>query len=887
MRPQHWFFTIPLRLHSLFRSTQADHELDEELRDHLECKTADYLAQGLPQAEAQRRARLDLGGLAQTKEQCRDERRINWLQDFLQDFRVGLRTLRKSPGFGIVAIFTLALGIGSTTAIFSVLKPLLFAPLPYPRAEQLMIVWDVFQGSRSDVTFHTFRELATRAHAFDATAALEAWRPTYVGAFEPERLEGQSVSADYFRVLGVPPRLGRDFQSTDAAFRGPKVVILSASLWKRRFSGDPAVIGKSAILDGGSFQIVGVMPSDFENVLSPAAEIWRPMQYDPTGISNFQTAEWGHHLRMIARLRPGMHKEDAARELWKIAASPIPDFPRPPWASMNSGFILNSIQAEITRDVRPALFAVFAAVLLVLAIACVNVTNLLLARGSRRRAEFAMRGALGASRLRMLRQLLTENLLISLLGGALGIFVAQFCQRALLLAAPADLPRLGAITLDRFVLAFGVSITVLVSFLVALVPARYASRMNLSENLQPGTGRIAGGHQSVRRALVVAEVSLAFLLLVGSGLLLRSLHQLMAVEPGFQSSQVLTMQLQTSGRNYDDGAARRRFFSEALAEARRTPGVLSAGITGLLPLSEKREALTAGTYGTFFEKDERSFDVYLYDVSPEYLGAMGIGLRRGRGLDDHDTASAPPAVLISESLSKREFGADDPIGQRLHVGPRNRPWYIVVGVVADVKQSSLAGTDLDAVYITPEQLWFADDSMYLVARTLGAPSHIAPDLRNAVQSVDRNLAILHVVTMDNLLAAASAQQKFVLSLFESFGVVALILASLGIYGILAASVTERFREIGVRSAIGAARNDILALILYQGMTLAVAGCAIGLVAAFVATRALSTLLYGVSHLDPATYAAVILLVVFVAVASCFAPAWRASRVDPIVALRYE
>ena len=887
MRPGHWLFTIPLRLRSLFRRTQVDQELDDELRDHLEQATEEYVAKGMTQEEARRRARLDLGGIEQTKEKCRDARRVNWMQDLAQDLRYGLRILRKSPAFTSVAILTLALGIGATTAIFSALNPILFAPLPYPRAGQVMMIWDVFEGSRSDVTFHTFRELTNRSYSFQSTAALEAWRPTVTGTSEPERIEGQSVTADYFRVLGIPPALGRDFQSADTAFHGPKVVILSTALWIRRFGGDHNIIGKAVTLDGDSFQIIGVMPPSFENVLAPSAELWSPMQYDSTHSNNLQTAEWGHHLRMIARLRPGVPKEDAARELRTIASSPVPDFPRAPWASMNSGFIVNSVQAEVTRDVRPALLAVFAAVLLVLTIVCVNVTNLLLARGGQRRGEFAMRAAFGASRRRMLRQVLTESLLLSLFGGILGALVAQLGVPALVLMAPADLPRLTAIRLDRSVFAFGVATTALMGVVIGLVPALYASRRDLNENIQPSAHRIAGGHQTIRRALVVAEVSLAVLLLVGAGLLLRSLRQLLAVDPGFQPSHLLTMQVQTSGHKYEDNDARRWFFTQALAEVRRIPGVSSAALTGLLPLSEKREVLTAGTYGTLFEKDQRGYDVFLYDVSPEYFQTLGVPLRRGRPLGNRDVARAPRVVLISESLAKREFADADPIGQRVHVGPMDQPWYTVVGVVANVKQTSLAVADLDAVYMTPEQQWFADDAMYLVVRTLGDPSTLAPAVRNAIWSVDKDQAILHVGTMDDLVAASAAQRKFVLALFESFGIVALVLTAIGIYGVLSASVTERFREIGIRSALGASRKDILALILYQGLILAAIGCAIGLMAAFLATQAMTTFLFGVSSLDLATYFAVILLLALVSAASCLAPAWRASRVDPMIALRYE
>lgn len=809
------------------------------------------------------------------------------MSGFLQDLRYALRMLAKSPGFTVAAAVTLALGIGANAAIFGALNPILFESLPYPHAGQVMMIWDIFQGVRSDVTFHTFRELSARSQAFDATAVLEPWRPTISGGDAPERLEGQSVSTDYFHVLGVPPMLGRDFQQLDGSYHGPKVVILSNTLWRRRFGADRSIIGRGITLDGDSYQVIAVMPSNFENTLAPAAEVWSPMQYDSTHATDLNTSEWGHHLRMIGRLRFGLSKTDAARELNSIASSPLPDFPRAPWASLKFGFIVNSLQDELTREVKPALLAVFGAVLLVLAIVCVNVMNLLLARGSQRRAEFAMRAALGAPRGRMLRQLLTESLLLSALGGVLGLVVAQIGVQAIRVLAPPDLPRLNAIALDRSVYVFGAALSAFIGLAVGLIPALHGSRGDLQRGIQPNSQRITAGHHTTRRALVVAEVSLAFVLLISTGLLVRSLSRLFDVDPGFQPTHALSMLAQTSGHKFDSEAARRQYFTQALQQVHRVPGISSAAFTSLLPLSEKRETVSAGTYGTLFEKDQRGFDVFLYAVTPDYFRTMSIPLRRGRFLNEHDIAVAPQAVLISESLAKREFPGEDPLGQRLHVGPINRPWYAVVGVVGDVKQSSLAVTDSDAVYITPEQQWFADDAMSLVVRAPGDISALTPAIRSAVWSVDKDQAILHVATMDSLVAASAGERQFVLALFEAFGLLALILAAVGIYGVLSASVTERFREIGIRSALGASRANILALVLRQGMLLTAIGSAIGLIGAGLATRAMVSLLFGVSPLDLITYCGVILLLATVSALACWAPAHRATQIDPNVALRYE
>jgi len=868
--------------HRLWRRSELEEQLDKELRFHIDQYTIDLIAHGHDPEEARRQARLALGGPEQVKEECRDARGTRWLEDLWQDFRYAARRLRSNPGFAAVSVFTLALGIGASTAIFSAVNPILFEPLPYQHAGRLMMIWDVFEGSRSDVTFHTYREVAERSRSLDAIAVMEAWQPTMTGPAQPERLDGQSVSASYFRALGISPALGRDFQLSDDVFRGLKVAILSDRVWRRRFGGDPMMVGREVRLDDDLHRVIGVMPRAFENVLAPSAEIWSPLQYDAGHITDLETGEWGHHLRMVGRLQPGASRETAKRELDRIAHTPVPEFPRARWAALKYGFIVDSLQEQVTRGVKPALLAVLGAVILVLVIACVNVTNLLLARGAQRRGEFAMRVALGAARTRLVRQLLTESLLLATLGGTLGMVVAKFGVRALVSLGPPDLPRVSAIGVDGAVFAFAFGITTLIGLLVGLIPALHAARSDPSSGLHHSSGRTTSGHQWTRRTLVVAEVALALVLLVSAGLLLRSLDRLFAVAPGFDASHVLTMQVQTSGHQFDVDSARRRFFAQALEAVRHVPGVAQSAFTSLLPLSGEQY----GVYGVQFE-DKRSYDVYRYVVTPGYFETMGIALRRGRLLDEHDTSGAPPTVVISESLAKHEFSGQDVIGQRVHVGPLNRPWYTVVGVASDVKQTSLAEIKADAVYITPAQSWFADDVMSLVVRARGDASALAPAIRNAIWSVDKDQPIIRVATMGDLLATSAAERRFALIVFEAFALVALVLAATGIYGVLSGSVTERMREIGVRSALGATRGNILALVVRQAMTLTGLGVAIGLTVAVAASRALVTLLFGVSRLDPATYLGVIALLAGVSAAACSLPAWRAARVDPSITLRAE
>ena len=663
---------------------------------------------------------------------------------------------------------------------------------------------------------------------------------------------------------------------------------MSNAAWRGRFGGDSAIIGRSVKLDGDNFTVIGVMPAGFENVLASSAEFWTPLQYDAGNIVSQQTREWGHHLRMMVRLRPGVSRDLARSDLDRIAHSRIPDFPRPAWASLDQGFIATSLQDDLAGGVKPALLAIVGAVSLVLLIACVNVANLLLARGVRRRGEFAVRATLGATRTRVIRQLLTESLLLALLGALVGMAVAQLGMRALVALSPSELPRVAAIRIDGAVFAFALGISALVGMVLGLVPLRYASRSNLRSAAQETSSRTAGGHQITRRVFVVAEVAIALVLLISTGLLLRSLGRLFAINPGFDTSRVLTMQVQESGRRFDDNAGRERFFRLALEAVRQVPGVESAAFTSQLPLSGDFES-----YGVEFQSDGGSGAeaALRYEVSPGYFTAMHIPLRRGRLLDEHDISGAPQAVLISESFAKRKFPNQDPLGQRVRVGPdigrADRPWGTVVGVVGDVKQASLGPSETDAFYTPIAQFAWVDRAQSLVVRARGNAAVLTPEIKSAIWAVDREQPIVRVATMDGLRDRSEAQRRFVLMLFEAFGLVALALAAIGIYGVLSGSVSERTREIGVRVAVGATRYQIVALVVRQGMLLTAAGIAIGLVGAWAASQTIVTLLFGVSRLDPATYSGVIVLLAGASSIACGIPAWRAARIDPAATLRSE
>ncbi len=804
-----------------------------------------------------------------------------------RDLSFAFRQLKKSPGFAVVTVITLALGIGASTAIFSVVNPILFRPLSYPGANRVVRVWESHQaGTPTYVCFGTFYGLRERTRSFEALAVLKPWQPAMIGSGEPARLEGQQVTPDFFRVLGIRPLMGRDFQPSDSQYNGPQVVILSNGAWRTRFAADPEIIGRKITLDDKPYTVIGVLPA-FENVLAPGAELWSPLQYNPALPSDGR--EWGHHLQMIGRLRPGVSQwqakaESAAilQELGSIYAKGYDSSGGPP-----SELLVYRLQEDVTRDVRPALLAIAGGAGLVLLIVCVNVTNLLLARGAQRRPEFALRIALGSGGARVLQQLLTETLLLALAGGVLATVLDRAAVRILLALSPSDLPRLDAIRLDGAVFAFAFGITTLVALIVGIVPALQASRCDPQSGLQQTSRTTTGRQQLARRALVVSEVAVALVLLVSAGLLLRSVQWLFATPTGFNPSQLLTMQVQDYGQ-YRDDAVRARFYERALDAVRQVPGVVDAAFTSQLPLSGDSE-----TFGAEFKAypNQLSAAAFRYAVSPSYFKTMGIPLLRGRLLNENDRAGAPVAVLLSESFAESMFSGRDPIGQQLRAGPdagrADRPWNVVVGVVGDVKQQSLALKNGDAFYTTTTQWAWVDNVQSLVVRTQGDPTRLIPAIRHAVWSVDKQQPITRIATMDKLVSESDAQRHFALVLLETFALAGLLLAAIGMYGVLSGSVSERTREIGVRVALGASPNQVLVMVFRQGMTLTMVGLTIGLAGALAARRALASLLFGVSDHDLLTYIGVATVLVAVAAIACWIPARRAARVDPASALRAE
>ncbi len=899
-------------LRNLSRRRESDAELSAELRDYIERATALHQSKGLSPEAARRAALVESGSATSIHDQVRAATWENAAENFASDLRYGARQLLRHPAFAIVAIATLALGIGATTAIFSAVNPILFEPLPYPHADRVMLVWESRNdGSPRNPSYGTFFGLTggltnSLPRSIESAAVAKPWQPAIVGTGQPERFEGQRATPGYFRTLGVSPALGRDFAPSDDVQNAPAVAIISDRLWKRRFASDPAILGRQLTFDGALFTVIGVMPANFENVLAPASDVWAPLRYNPALPSDGR--EWGHHLTMLARLAPAATARSTANEL-SANLAPLTQTYAKGYAGSGGpprGIAVHPMRDDLTAGVRPALLAILGAVLLVLLIACINVANLVLARGSERRAEFAMRAALGAARARLIRQMLAEGLLLAFIGGALGIAIAQLGVRAIVALSPVDLPRLAAIHIDGAVLAFGFIATTLVGFAVGLLPALHAGANDPQAAIQESSRTVARSHHLTRRILVVAEVAISLVLLVAAGLLLRSIKNVFAVSPGFDSSRLLTMQVQDNGRrvqpnptsspaidrsNFDSLS---NYYDAALKSVRAVPGVEAAALTSQLPLSTDDDM-----YGVELESHEDgspSDAAFRYCVSPGYFEAMHIPLRRGRYIDERDKMGAPVAIVVSESFVARYFPHGgphtDPIGQRLRLGPDagdpTKPWSVIVGVVGNVKQTGLAITGDDAFYVSNQQwLWF-DTAQSLVVRSSGAdPASLTRAVKDAVWSVDKDQPILRVATMPTLVARSEDQRHFAFVIFELFGLVAVLLAATGIYGVLSGGVSERTREIGIRAAFGASPASILRLILGQGIALTAAGIAIGIAGAIAASSLLATLLFGITHLDPITYAAVTLLLLAVAAAACYIPARRAMRLNPISALRHD
>ena len=809
------------------------------------------------------------------------------MNSILRDIRFGARNLLKRPGSTLVALLTLALGIGVNAAIFSVVDSILLRPLPFKDSERVVSIWEQGLGqgvSQNEVAPANFFDLRSQTNSFEGIGAHGPQDVNLTGDGEPERLNGELVTSNVLSILGVDPALGRTFLANEDQLGQHRVVVLSDALWQRRFNRDPSIVNRNIILNGESFTVVGVMPRGFFFPLRET-ELWLPWAMEPEQASG----RGDHYLRLVARLKPGTTLNQASAEVDSIGRRLANEYPK---TNEGLSFIVNSLHQDYVGDLRSPILIMFAAVGLVLLIACANVANLLLTQATTRRKEIAIRIALGARRWTIVRQLLVESLLIASTGGVLAVLGALWGVTALAKLLPDSLSKLQNVGVDARVLVFTFGVSVLTALVFGGVPALLAARAKPGETLsdvaRDSAGGTAGRH--VRRILVVSEVALAVVLLAGAGLLIRTFQLLRQVNTGFSTDNVLTMKMVLPMPKYAKPEVRRAFYDEVLRRVDELPGIESAGMITFLPLSFSGMNFSFSIEGQASPGDMKlPFALYRV-VSPDYFRTMGIQLQRGRFFNAHDAPDSQPVIMVSRQLAERYWPGEDPTGKRLKIGPLDspNPWLTVVGVVNDVRQAGLYGDprmDLYAPYAQDRRAFIAPRD--LVLRTKGDAASVTSAVRQAVWSVDKDQPVTNVRTMDQVFAAAISQERFQALLLGLFAALALVLACVGLYGVISYSVAQRTHEIGVRMALGARPRDVLKLVLRQGMGLTIVGLIVGIAAGLLATRVLSDMLFGVTARDPLTFVGVPALLLLVAFLACYIPARRATRIDPLVALRYE
>lgn len=876
------------RLRALFRRNKLEHELDDEVRFHLEAQIDDNIACGMSPAEARYAALRSFGAVEPMKESYRDRRGIGMIETTVQDIRYAARTLRNSPGFAVACIATLALAIGANTAIFSVCDAVLFKPLPYTDPDRLYTLWETKPGSEpGSVAPGNYLDWRTQSQSFSDIATLYPFRSFILTGYgETARLAGAGVSSNFFRLLGVEMTLGRAFlEEEDSPDKG-RVVVLTHSTWQNRFGGRKDILGQRLILSDNAYTVVGVLPVDFKFV-SRAADFGNGDQafdlWVPLAFTDREKGQRGTHpLRVFARLKPGVSPGEAQAELDVIGANLARQYPD---SNKDEGIMAIPLGQQVTGDFRTALTTLLCAVGLVLLIACANVANLLLSRAAAREREIAVRLALGASRGRLARQLLTESVLLSLIGGALGLVLAAVALKTLAPLLPADLPRLSEIAVDMRVFLFTAFVSIATGILFGLAPLFRSNKTTAGESLKQ-SGRVTGGiHQGLRSVLAVTQVAVALILLTGAGLMLKSFWSLLHVSPGFRTEHVLTSRVSLPKSRYPDARRISEFQRDLLERVRSAPGIQSAGITAYLPFSGTDNAWA-------FTIDGRpplppgEYVMAKYRVaSTRYFSTIGIPLLRGRDFTDADTADAPFVVIINESMARAHWLGENPVGQRLKFG--SDIWRTVIGVVGDVHHENLDGEAKPEMYVPFSQSPNRESRSIVVMRTAVDPGAATSALREAVSSIDTALPIDQVSTMEQLVSASVGQPRFRTVLLGAFALLALVMASIGIYGVLNYLVAQRTREFGIRIAIGATEGDVLRLVLGRAAVLVGVGLAVGILGSASLAKLISGLLYGVDALDPLTFAVVPLLLAAVALLASYIPARRAMRVEPITALRQD
>jgi len=881
---------VGARLGIVFKRGQLEHEFDEELRFHVEELTEDNIRAGMSPEEAHRRALMALGGVDKTKEEYRDAFGLRLVRDFVQDLRYGLRQLRRSPGFTTIAVLTLAFGIGANTAIFTVVNAVLIRRLPYRDPDRLVMVSEKYKTFRPDSLQPDSKGLVStsvpglldwqaQTDVFEEVGAYY-WFPSrfvLIGSGEPEEIFGGRVTANCFSVLGVQPMLGRSFLPGEDRAGKNDVVLLGYGLWQRRFNQDLDIVGKPAAIDGRTYTVVGVMQPGFQ--FPRGEQLWIPhaLEVDPKKFSRNT-----RKLEVVAPLKAGVSLEHARSVLETLAAVREREFPN---EHKDKTAAVIPLREHMLGETRPRLLLLFGATGFVVLIACANLASMLLARGTVRIREMALRAALGAGRFRLLRQSMVETVSLALLGGTAGLLIALWSAKTLVTLGSATVPQLKDVHLDWRVLCFALGSSVVAGLISGLIPSLRASKIDVAEALKEGLAA-PGASGSTRRLgglLVVSELAAALILLTAAGLMVNTLARLYSVDLGFQPQNLLTTRITLPSYKYRSFGQKDRatravaFFDQTLQYVKALPGVRSAALINALPFS----GVQWGTRITVEGRPEEKFLTHTRAATPGYFQTMEIPLLRGRCFTEQDNAAAAPVAIVNETLARQIWPDEDPIGKRVNSSPVTE----VVGVIGAARHLRL---DLPAgpeIYVPYGQS--GDSTMFLVLRTTGDPSYLAPAVRKQIWAIDRNQPVEDVRTMEERIAGYAAPRRFYALMLGIFAGIAVVLAAVGIYGVISYSVSQRRHEIGIRMALGAERADVLRLVLGQGLTLAALGVGFGVTGGLLATRLLSTLLYGVRPGDPVTLVAVSLLLSAIAIVACYLPARRASKVDPMVALRYE
>ena len=809
------------------------------------------------------------------------------MESLLQDVRYSIRALIAKPGFAAVAVITLALGIGANTAIFSVVNSVLIRQLPYDEADRIMSIGPVFQDKGQGPGYNSYPNFADwrdQNRTIDQMAAYRSRGVVLTGGGEAERISGARVSSNFFSTLRVQPLLGRTFTADEEKPGSPHTVVLSYELWQRRAGGDPRILEQPVTLDGRSYAVIGVLPEGFEFPLLGKTDVWTSVSLDGQSLQERGAQMYG----VIGRLKPDVAREQAQADILTIVGQLAAQYPE---QNKEIPVAVVGLQEQLVEAVRPALLILLGAVGFVLLIACANVANLLLVRASLREKEIAIRAALGASRARLVRQLLTESLLLAVAGAAVGLLLAMWGIDLLVAAGPDNIPRLDEIRIDGHALLFTICVTMLTGLTFGLAPALEASKLDLNQSLKEGarSSSASASRGRLRKALVVAEVALALVLLVGAGLLIKSFYRLQQVDPGFNPEGVLTLKVSLPAARYSEDDRITAFYDEALNRIKELPGVESAASVSFSPLSNTTFYLGFTAEGWPPRNPSELPSAQFRMASPDYFAVMQIPINRGRGFTEEDRKQSSPVAVINAEMAQRHFAGEDPVGKRLSLrvalGEGEPAWREIVGVVGDVKHFGLDAEVRPEIYVPYAQQ--PTSAMTMVVRAAVDPAGLTGAVRDEIKAIDKDLPVHSVATLESYVDRSVARRRFSTVLLMAFGVIALALAAIGVYGVMSYTVAERTREIGIRVALGAGRRDILKLVVGQASVLLIAGLAAGLAGAFALTRVMEELLFGVSATDTVIFLTVPVALAAIALFASYIPALRATKVDPMIALRYE